>query len=75
VNDINDFVTLVRDEIGLRIDRQDVDRSFDEVPGWDSVHLLQLIMALERQIGRRISMPDVLEARSLEDIFLLVAAV
>jgi len=66
---IDDFVTIIRDELGLALTTEDVGRSLDEVPGWDSVHLLSLLTVLERTTGRQISMPDVLEAPSLEHIY------
>jgi acyl carrier protein len=74
VKSMDDFVTLVREELGLLVDRGDVGRQLDELPGWDSVHLLQLLTALERTTGRRISLPAVLEAPDLEHIYLLATA-
>lgn len=71
MNTIDDFVNIIRDELGLALSTEDVGRSFDEVPGWDSLHLLSLLTVLERTTGRQISMPDVLEASSLEHIYSL----
>jgi acyl carrier protein len=73
VNTIDDFVTLVRDEIGLPVSAADVESALDQVPGWDSVHLLTLMMALERRTGRTIPMAEVLEAHSLGHIYRLAA--
>jgi acyl carrier protein len=69
VNSIDDFVALVRDELGLPVTAEDAARSLDEVPGWDSVHLLWLLTVLEQATGRRLTMPDVLEAATLEGIY------
>jgi hypothetical protein len=69
VNTIDDFVCLVRDEVGLLVSIEDVGVGLDEIPGWDSIHLLYLLTALERTTGRRISMPDVLSASSLAHIY------
>ncbi|MGW0604775.1 acyl carrier protein [Streptomyces sp. NPDC002640] len=66
---IDDFVALLRDELGLPLGVDDIGRSFDQVEGWDSVHLLTLLTALERATGRRISLPDALEAPSLEHLY------
>lgn len=66
---IDDFVVLVRDELGLAVTADTVGLAFDQLDGWDSVHLLALLTALERATGNRISLPDVLEARSLEHIY------
>ncbi|MET8044702.1 acyl carrier protein [Micromonospora sp. NPDC005215] len=71
MNSIDDLVTLIRDEIGLPIDAGDAGRSFDEVPGWDSVHMLWLASALERATGRSISLVNLLEAQSLTDVYAL----
>lgn len=66
---IDDFIAIVRDELCLEITVEDVTRSLDEVAGWDSVHLLTLATALERETGRRLSLPDLLEAGSLQEIY------
>ena len=71
---LDDFIALVRDEIGLEVTVGDAGRGLEEIPDWDSVHLLQLLTALERETGRRISMPDVLEATSLAHIYSLSVA-
>jgi acyl carrier protein len=71
VNNIDDFVTLVRDELGLPVSIEDVGRTLDEVPGWDSVHLLWLVTILERTTGRRFALPTLLEATSLETLYAL----
>jgi acyl carrier protein len=71
VNTVDEFVTLVCDEVGLQITAADMDAGFDQVPGWDSVHLLTLMMALERSTGRTLSMPALLEAPSLGHVYRL----
>jgi acyl carrier protein len=74
MNGIDDFIRLVQDELGLPVTAEHADRALDQVPGWDSVHLLWLLTALERSTGRRVSLPAVLEAGSLADIYALAAA-
>lgn len=69
---VEDFVALVRNELGLPVQAADLDRRLDTVAGWDSVHLLTLCSALERATGRRISLPDVLEADSLAGVYAAV---
>lgn len=73
MNSIDGLISLIRDGLGLPLSREDASRELDQIPGWDSVHLLWLITALERTTGRRLSMPDLLEATSLERIYELVA--
>ncbi|MBT2210867.1 MULTISPECIES: acyl carrier protein [Actinomadura] len=70
---IDDFVALVRDELGLPVTSETVGTGFDELPGWDSVHLLALMVVLERETSRPISLPDLLEAPSLAGIYELAA--
>ncbi|MFD5466853.1 acyl carrier protein [Kitasatospora sp. NPDC127059] len=65
---IEDFMVLVRDEIGLPLGPEDAGLPLDRLPGWDSVHLLTLLTALERETGRPVSLPDVLAAGSLREI-------
>ncbi|MEK8173841.1 phosphopantetheine-binding protein [Streptomyces sp. M19] len=71
---IDDFVLLVRNEIGLPVTVDEVGLEFDRLPGWDSIQLLVLLTALERETGRSVSLPDVLEAGSLKDVYHLVTA-
>lgn len=75
MNDIHDFVALVRDGLGLALSETDVYVSLDAVHGWDSVHLLWLLTTMEEKTGRRVALPDVLEASSLHDIYGLYAGV
>ncbi|WP_250282495.1 MULTISPECIES: acyl carrier protein [unclassified Frankia] len=71
MDSIEDLVALVRDELGLPVSTTDTGRELDEIPGWDSVHLLTLATILERTTGQRLSLPDVLEATSLERLYAL----
>jgi acyl carrier protein len=73
MNAIEDFLMLVRDELGLPVTAENAEQSLDQLPGWDSVHLLWLLTALERSTGRSVSLPDVLQAGSLADIYALAA--
>lgn len=74
LDNLDDFVALVRDELGLPVTVENAGDSFDQLAGWDSVHLLWLLTALERHTGRRISLPDVLEATSLEAVYTLAVS-
>jgi acyl carrier protein len=71
VNSIGDLVTLVHDELGLRVPAGDADLRLDQIEGWDSVHLLSLITVLERRTGRSIPFADLLAAQSLHEIYAL----
>ncbi|MDR7303667.1 acyl carrier protein [Haloactinomyces albus] len=75
MNTLDEFVTMMRDQIGLELTVELTSRGFDEVPGWDSVHLLGLVSAMEKRTGRSVPLPDILEASSLEDIFNLYVGV
>lgn len=70
---IEQFLSLIHTEVGLELAVEDIDRGFDQVAGWDSLHLLTLITALEETTGQQISMPDVLQATKLADIYGLAA--
>jgi acyl carrier protein len=71
---IDEFVSIVRDELGLPVTAEDVDLSFDELPGWDSVQMLWLLTILERHTGKSLSLPDMLEAPSLAGLHKLVVS-
>ncbi|GAA2637398.1 phosphopantetheine-binding protein [Streptomyces axinellae] len=68
-----DFMALVRTEVGLPLTDEDAHLPFDQLPEWDSLLLVTLLSALERATGRRVSLPDVLQAACLHDIYALVA--
>lgn len=70
---IEEFVALIDSELGLAVTAADVHRDFDQVAGWDSVLLLSLLTALERETGRPVPFADVLEARNLAGIYALVS--
>ncbi|CAO5179496.1 Acyl carrier protein [Frankia sp. AiPs1] len=69
MNNVDDLVTIIRDEIGLPITIADTQLPLADVIGWDSVHLLTLCVILERETAQPISLPDVLEASTLQAIF------
>lgn len=71
---IEDFVRIVRDELGLDVSADGLDAAFAEVPGWNSVHLLRLVALLERETGRAVSVPDVLAAPTLGSVYKLAVA-
>ena len=66
---LDDFVTTVRDELGLPLTDEQIGADFDEVPEWDSLHLLKLVTAVEQATGRPVPVGRVLEARSLKEIY------
>jgi acyl carrier protein len=74
MNSIDDFVELVRNELGLPVTAETVGVEFDHLGGWDSMHLLTLLTVLERRTQRRISLPDLLQASSLEQVYRLAEA-
>lgn len=74
MNTFSDFVDLVRDELGLPVTVEDAELGFDELSGWDSMLLLWLVAILERSTGRRITVPDVLEAENLKSIYALTVS-
>jgi acyl carrier protein len=71
VNSIGEFVALVRAELGMPITIDDAGRELNELPGWDSMHLLWLVTLLEEGTGRNISVIELLEAPNLEYIYRL----
>jgi acyl carrier protein len=68
ISTADDYLTLVREATGLDLDADALHRDFDSLPGWDSLHLLKLVSALERATGARVPVGRVLEARSLDQI-------
>jgi acyl carrier protein len=67
-----EFMALVRAESGLHIGTDDLHTEFDNLAGWDSVHLLKLLSALEATSGRRLPVTQLLEAQSLGELHALL---
>lgn len=74
MQNIDDFIKLIQGELGLDVTAENIGQDFDEISGWNSVHLLQILTLLERETGRRISFPQMLEAPSLKHIFDIAVA-
>lgn len=70
---IDDFVRLVRDELGMPLEEYQVSADLDQLPEWDSLYLLKLVTALEQATGRSLPVGRLLEARSLAEIHQLAA--
>lgn len=74
MNSIDDFMALVRDELGLPVTREHVTAALDQLPGWDSFHLLSLMAVLERETRRPVPVSEVLEAPTLQRVYDVVSA-
>ncbi|MEO3808650.1 hypothetical protein ABGB17_06585 [Sphaerisporangium sp. B11E5] len=71
MNTIEEFIALVSDELSLPLTVADAGRELDDIPGWDSLHLLWLVTVLEARTGRNISVIDLLDAPDLRSIYRL----
>jgi len=69
-----DFVELVEAETGLPLDTADLATGFDDLPGWDSVHLLKVLSALEAEHGITLQIAQLLDAKSLGDLHAAASA-
>ncbi|MFK4226000.1 acyl carrier protein [Streptomyces sp. NPDC019890] len=67
------FCTLLGEELGFHITPEDLDRPLDDVPEWDSVHLLRLVTVLESVTRRRIPVAELLEAATFRQMYDVVA--
>ncbi|MFG2480664.1 acyl carrier protein [Streptomyces fagopyri] len=70
--DLAGFLEAVRDGLGLDLTEEQAAADFDLLPDWDSVHLLRLLMLLERETGRSVPVARLLKARSMREIHSLV---
>ncbi|MEV0131641.1 acyl carrier protein [Dactylosporangium sp. NPDC050688] len=69
-----DFIRIVRDELALPLAKQDLEGDLDGVVSWDSLHMLRLVAAVERETGKRMLIGSLLTERSLRGIYSKVAA-
>ncbi|WP_431038420.1 acyl carrier protein [Streptomyces sp. P6-2-1] len=70
----SDFIRIVRDELALPLVDTDLESDLDQVVDWDSLHVLQLVVALENETGRRVPVAQLLQARTLSGIYEQAAA-
>ncbi|SDD96698.1 acyl carrier protein [Actinokineospora iranica] len=69
-----EFIDLVGAESGLPLTVADLATGFDDLPGWDSVHLLKVLSALETERGITLRVAELLSTKSLGDLHRAVAA-
>jgi acyl carrier protein len=72
--DRSEFIGIVRDELDLPLQSQDLESDFDQIVSWDSMHLLRLITALEAETGTRLKIGQLMADRSLSAIYQRVAS-
>ena len=69
-----DFIRIVRDELALPLGKADLEHDLDAVVSWDSLHMLRLVAAIERETGKRLLIGRLLTERSLRGIYDVIAA-
>jgi acyl carrier protein len=65
---MDELMDLVGDIIEVDPSKIDLRRDRDDVPGWDSLAHLRLITAFEQQYGVRLSMDQIVEIRTVEQL-------
>lgn len=75
IADTAEFCTLLEEELGLHLTPEDLDRPLDDVPEWDSVHLLRLVTVVESVTGRRLPVAELLEAVTFKEMYDVVIRV
>ncbi len=73
----NDFIRIVRDELSLPMNGIDLSAGLAEegVVSWDSLHMLRLVTAVERETGRRVPVGPLLSDKRLGAIYSKVSHV
>lgn len=65
---MDELVALVGDVIELDPARIDVRSDRDEVPGWDSLAHLSIVTALEERCKVRLTMEQIVQVRTVEQL-------
>jgi acyl carrier protein len=74
VHTVVDLITLANEYLGTDLEPADAERDLAELACWDSVYLLRLVTLLEQKLGRPVPVAEMLEARSLGDIWTAAVA-
>ncbi|MEU4497993.1 phosphopantetheine-binding protein [Streptomyces sp. NPDC023998] len=69
MNTVVELISLANEHLGTDLAPEDAGRDLAELACWDSVHLLRLVALLERELGRPIAVAEMLQARSLGEIW------
>ncbi|MGW3623258.1 phosphopantetheine-binding protein [Streptomyces sp. NPDC000880] len=64
-----DLISLANEHLGTDLEPADAGRELAELPCWDSVHLLRLVTLIEQELGRPVPVAEMLQARSLSEIW------
>jgi acyl carrier protein len=68
------FLDLLRDHLDMDVSEPQLSEELSQLPVWDSVYLLRMVTVLEETTGGRVPVRALLEARTLEEMRLLVSA-
>lgn len=63
------FLEIVRDELGLPLAETELGTGFDQLVHWESLQVLRLTIALERETGHRLPVSRLITEQSLEGIY------
>ena len=69
----DDFIRVVRDELKLPLGNADLESDFDQVVHWRSIHVVRLVVALEKKTGRRVPVSSLFRERTTAGIYALFA--
>jgi acyl carrier protein len=64
-----EFLAILDEELGFAISAEDLKADVGNLAGWDSVMLLRVLLVFEKKLNRRISLPRLLEARTMAAVF------
>ena len=70
-----DFISIVRDQLRLPLANTDLEKDFDQVVNWRSIHLVRLFVAVEKRTGLRVPVARLFEERTVGGIYQLFAGV
>jgi hypothetical protein len=70
--DLTGLVALLNEELDLELTADQADLPLDALPGWDSMLLLRVLLALEAAAGRPQSLADLLTAGTLRELHQVV---
>jgi acyl carrier protein len=69
-----DFIRIVRDELALPLSDADLQSDLDQVVDWQSVQIVRLIVALEKETGQHVPVSQLMEQRTLGGMYAAVAS-
>lgn len=65
------IIEIIARILGVEIDEVEMDTAIGDLPGWDSLHHLQIIAEIQKEFDIKYSQEDLVELEDVSDLIAL----